>query len=140
MKKIFATFLLVVILILVAKATDIIPIKSWPTVVNLNGKTFYNPNIKICVMAGYRMLTPKPNTPVGKRIKSQKIIQDPEDVTKYKYDIVYEDIPEPTPTPVPVPEVLTNVLPDRVMFRFTTNGYYRGVTWLDTPATNVVKK
>ena len=83
------------------------------------------------------MLTPKPVTPSGKWIKSEKIIQDDKDVTKCKYDIVYEDIPEPVIPDPPVPEVLTNIAHDRVSFSFTTNGDYRSVVWLDAPVTNI---
>ena len=109
-----------------------IPVSIWPRVLNLADKQVVNPSVQTCVKAGYRMLIAKPATPEGKRIKSEKIIQDDKDSSKCKYDIVYEDIPEPPP-----PEVLTNVSSDKVTFRFTTNGIYRGVIWADAPATNI---
>ena len=115
-------------------AQKIIPVTAWPRVLNLADKQVINPSVSQCVRAGYRMLTAKPTTPEGKRIKSEKIIQDDKDSTKCKYDITYEDIPEPVPVP---PEVLTNIANDRVSFSFTTNGSYRGVIWLDAPATNI---
>ena len=138
MRKIFTTVLLMAILAVAVYATDIIPVKLWPTTVHLDGKTHCNPNIETCVKAGYRLLTPKPVTPIGKRIKSEKIIQDPNDETKCKYDIVYEDIP-PSPIPPP-PEVLTNVVSDRCVFVFTTNGSFRNAKWMDAPVTNVVEE
>ena len=118
-------------------AQKIIPVSIWPRVLNLPDKQVVNPSVQTCVKAGYRMLTPKPATPSGKRIKSEKIIQDDKDPTKCKYDIVYEDIPEPVIPDPPVPEVLTNIANDRVSFSFTTGGVYRGVIWLDAPVTNI---
>ena len=129
--------MLMVCMVLSQEDAKIIPITSWPTVVKFEGKTYYNADTKTCVLAGYRMLIAKPATPFGKRIKSEKIIQDDQDSTKCKYDIVYEDIPEPVIPDPPVPEVLTNVAYDRVLFSFSTNGNYRGVVWLDAPATNI---
>ena len=125
--------IIVIILLAVAQSVlAIIPITSWPKVLHFEGKQICNPSASTCVRAGYRMLTPKPATPEGKRIKSEKIIQDDKDSSKCKYDITYEDIPEPPP-----PEVLTNVASDKVVFKFTTNGVYRGMTWIDAPITNI---
>lgn len=120
-------------------AVDIIPVTSWPTTIHAPDKLITGATIVECVKYGYRLLTVKPATPEGKRIKSEAIIQDDKDPTKCKYKIVYEDIPEPVIPPPPEPEVLTNIVNDRVSFNFTTNGTYRGVVWLDAPATNVVK-
>jgi len=116
-----------------------IPVSIWPRVLYLSNKQVVNPSVQMCVKAGYRLLSAKPTTPTGKRIKISEIIQDPDDVTKCKYDIMYEDIPEPVIPDPPVPEVLTNIAHDRVSFSFTTGGVYRGVIWLDAPVTNVVK-
>ena len=138
MKRAIIIFImLMTCMVLSRENTKIIPITSWPTVVKFEGKTYYNADTEICVKAGYRMLTAKPTTPSGKRIKSEKIIQDDKDSSKCKYDIVYEDIPEPVIPDPPVPEILTNIAHDRVSFSFTTNGSYRGVVWLDAPATNI---
>jgi hypothetical protein len=115
-------------------AADIIPVKEWPTRI---GTSVYNPTVDQCVKAGYRILVAKPSTPAGKRIKSEKIIQDPAAPEKCKYEITYEDAPVVTPPP---PEVITNVSVDRIIFRFTTNGAYRGMVWLDAPKTNKVEK
>ena len=116
-------------------AQKIIPVSVWPRAFYFGDKQIVNASVKTCVRAGYRMLTPKPVTPAGKRIKTEKIIQDDKDSSKCKYDIMYEDIPEPVPVP---PEVLTNIANDRVSFSFTTGGVYRGVVWLDAPVTNIV--
>ena len=121
-------------------AQKIIPVTAWPRVLNLADKQVVNPSVQTCVKAGYRMLTLKPSTPAGKRIKSEKIIRDDKDSSKCKYDIVYEDVPEPVIPDPPVPEVLTNIAHDRVSFLFTTNGQERGVVWLDAPQTNIVIK
>ena len=115
-------------------AVDIIPVTSWPTTIYAIDKLITGATISDCVKYGYRLLATKPATPSGKRIKSEEIIQDDKDLTKCKYDIVYEDIPEPIPVP---PEVLTNIANDRVSFSFTTGGVYRGVVWLDAPVTNI---
>lgn len=118
-------------------AGDIIPVKSRPKSITTVDKVICNPTIDQCVAAGYRLLEAKPATPEGKQIKSEKIIQDPDNATKCKYEIVYEDLPA---KPVIVPDVLTNVSADKVQFSFTTNGQYRGVIWLDAPKTNKVEK
>jgi len=118
-------------------AQKIIPVSVWPRAFYFGDKQIVNASVKTCVRAGYRMLTSKPATPDGKRIKSEKIIQDDKDPTKCKYDIAYEDIPEPVIPDPPPPEVLTNIANDRVSFSFTTNGSYRGVVWLDAPVTNI---
>ena len=115
----------------------IMPVSSWPRVVNFDGKTYYDADVGVCVEAGYRMLTAKPATPVGKRIKSEKIIQDDKDSSKCKYDIMYEDIPEPVIPDPPVPEITTNIILGRLAFTFSTNGYWRGIEWLDAPQTNI---
>ena len=132
MRAIIIVILLVATSALAGK-TKIIPVRVWPRVLNLPDKQIINPCISECVKAEYRLLGKKPITPVDKRIKSKKIIQDPDDETKCKYDIVYEDTPPPPP-----PEVLTNVAADRVIFRFTTNGGFRGVVWIDAPTANDV--
>jgi len=117
----------------------IVPVKTWPSTIHLPNKIIMGATISDCVQAGYRLLTAKPATPAGKRIKSEEIIQDDKDSTKCKYNITYEDIPEPVIPDPPVPEILTNIVHDRVSFSFTTGGVYRGVVWLDAPVTNVVK-
>ena len=132
-------FAIVALISLSVFAVDIIPVKQWPKTIHAPDKLITGATIADCVKYGYRLLTAKPATPEGKKIKSQAIIQDDKDPTKCKYKIVYEDIPEPVIPPPPEPEVLTNIVNDRVSFNFTTNGTYRGVVWLDAPATNVVK-
>ncbi len=79
----------------------------------------------------------KPATPEGKRIKTEEIIQDPDDVTKCKYKIVYEDIPEP-PIPPP-PEVLFEVPITNVIFLATSNGIPRSWKLKTMPVTNSVE-
>jgi hypothetical protein len=129
-------FLAAVILAGAAMAIDIIPVTTWPMRI---GNSIYNPTIDQCVKAGYRLLVVKPSTPSGKRIKSEKIIQDPAALEKCKYEIIYEDIPVVTP-PVIVSETLTNIPASRVTFNFSTNGIFRGVVWTDAPKTNTVKE
>jgi len=139
--RIVIVLLALVMGIVVAQAdvAKIKPVKTWPRVVRFEGKTYYNADKSTCVKAGYRMLIAKPATLAGKRIKSEEIVQDDKDPSKCKYDIIYEDIPEPVIPDPPVPEVLTNVASDKVMFQFNTNGSYRGVIWIDAPVTNVAK-
>lgn len=71
----------------------IIPVSSWPTSIATPNKLITGPSVAECVEYGYRLLTPKPVTPTGKRILSEIIIQDPDDETKCKYEITYEDDP-----------------------------------------------
>lgn len=113
----------------------IIPVTSWPSTVYANGKVITGATVSDCVAAGYRLLSAKPATPAGKIIKSQTIVQDPKDVTKCKYQITYED----APTVKPPSETITNVVADRVIFRFTDTGAYRGITWLDCPTNGGAK-
>lgn len=116
----------------------LIPVNKWPRVIFLPGKQVINPSVEQCIDAGYRLMPEsKPITPKGKRIKTEQLIQDPEDETKVKYEIVYENIPV---KPIPPPLVITNVSSDRVEFKFTTNGIYIGAVWLDAPRTNRVEQ
>jgi|GEM_PF-3162195 len=121
-----------------ALAGEIIPVSTWPCVLNLPDKQVVNPGVDQCIKAGYRLLTVKPATPAGERITTESIIQDPNDASRCKYSITYEAIPVVT-RPVIIPEVLTNVPAAKVSFSFTTNGQYRSVTWLDAPKTNGIK-
>ena len=141
MRTIITAFLLAATLVLAqSEKVAIIPVTAWPKVLNLPDKQIVNASVSDCVKAGYRLLPAKPSAPTGKQIKTETIIQDPDDPTKCKYEIVYEDIPAP-PTPPPViPEVLTNVVIGRLSFAFSTNGWWRGVTWLDAPKTNAAGK
>jgi len=117
------------------KAEKIIPVSAWPKVIATADKQISNASKEDCIKAGYRLLPAvKPATPAGKRIKSESIVQDAQDAAACKYEIVYES------APIVTPEVTTNVLPSRVKFQFSTNGQYRGVIWLDAPATNGVGK
>ena len=116
-----------------AQDAKIIPVDKFPSTVNYGGKTYYQASADICVKAGYRLIPSKPATPEGKWIKSEKFEQDDKKADSVKWVIEYEDIPAP-PTPPPViPEVLTNVVVGRLSFAFSTNGWWRGVTWLDAP-------
>ena len=116
---------------------DIIPVDAWPSTVTLKDKIIYNATVKDCVKAGYRLKPAKPDTPAGKQIKSETLVQDDADESKATFVIVYEDAPIIIP-PVIVPEVLTNVPASKVTFSFTTNGEYRGVVWTDAPKSNGV--
>jgi len=137
--KLLPALLALVVFSVCAQDVDqkIVPVKAWPRVIYFEGKQIVNPSISTCVRAGYRMLTPKPATPSGKWIKSEKIIQDDKDSSKCKYDIMYEDIPEPVIPDPPVPEITTNIILGRLAFTFSTNGYWRGIEWLDAPQTNI---
>jgi hypothetical protein len=115
----------------------IIPVTAWPKTVSLGDKIIYNATPADAVKAGYRLIPAKPATPVGKVIKSETLVQDEGKADKVKWVIVYED--EKPPVIVP-PETLVEVKSDRVAFQFTTNGQYRGVTWLDAPVTNGAPK
>lgn len=119
-----------------AEDAKIIPVTSWPSTIVTGGKLITGASVADCVKAGYRLLEAKPVTPIGKRITSQTIVQDPKDVTKCKYQITYEDAPAVKPPP---PETITNVSAARVVFRFSTNGGYRGITWLDCPTNGGAK-
>lgn len=73
-------------------ATDnIIPVFSWPKVINVTNVQIINPSIDICVKYGYRLLPAQPITPIGKCIKSETIIQDVDNPVMCKYVIEYED-------------------------------------------------
>lgn len=116
----------------------IVPVDSWPTTVTLADKIIYNASQKDCVKAGYRLKPAKPATPNGKQIKSETLVQDPNDPAAAQYVIVYEDVPVVIP-PVIVSEVLTNITASRVSFLFTTNGVWNGsVIWTDAPKSNSV--
>ena len=128
MKVIIIAILFAAVLAVQQAPADIIPVTSWPSIVRYGGMTYYQPSVSICVSAGYRMLAPKPATPAGQRIVSEKIIQDPSDPSKCVFDLTYEDIPAP---PVPVVVGVTNIIVGRIQFVFTTNGSWKGVTWLD---------
>lgn len=133
-----AIILTLFMLATVAWAGEIIPVAVWPRTINLPDKQIVNASVADCVAAGYRMIPAKPTTPTGKQIKSEKFVQDDKDASMCKYEIVYEDIPAPPVVPPVVPEVLTNVAPAKCLFVFTTNGAYRGVTWIDAPKSNAV--
>jgi len=132
-------FMIMVLISLSVFAVDIIPVTSWPKTIHAPDKLITGATIMDCVKYGYRLLTTKPATPEDKRIKSETIIQDDKDPTKCKYDIAYEDIPEPIIPAPPPPEILTNIAHDRVSFSFTTNGTFRSVVWIDAPVTNVTE-
>ena len=137
MRAIAIVFLLAVSMALAqTELAKIHPVTAWPRVLNLADKQVVNPSVDQCVKAGYRLLSAKPASPTGKRIKTETIIQDPDDPTKCRYELTYEDIPA---KPVVTPEVLTNVPSAKVSFNFTTNGVFRSVTWSDAPKTNAVK-
>ena len=116
-------------------AADIIPVSVWPKTIVTTDKVICNPTALQCVEAGYRLLADKPATPSGKRIVSQKIIQDPNDETKCIYEITYEDIPIVPPV---VPEVLVIVPVTNVIFYATSNGVPRNWKLKTMPATNTV--
>ena len=137
MKLSIINFGLVFLLIAVsaAFAGDIIPVKDWPKSIVAGGKLITGPTVTECIEAGYRLLPDKkPSTPAGKKIVSEKIIQDPADPAKCKYEIVYADAVTVKPT------ATTNIPADRVLFTFSTNGHFRGVVWLDAPVTNAAKE
>lgn len=101
-----------------ACSAEIIPVNKWPKSINLENKQIVNPSVKECVQAGYRLLPAnKPTTPPGKKIAAEKIIQDPNDTTRCKYDVTYQDIPSPTSTPDDGAWVGSDVL----WFRCSTN-------------------
>ena len=71
----------------------IIPVTTWPLSIATGNKLITGPSIAECVEYGYRLLAPKPATPTGKQILNETIIQDPDDETRCKYEITYEDDP-----------------------------------------------
>jgi hypothetical protein len=98
----------------------------------------YNPTVATCVRAGKRLKpSSKPATPEGKQIKTETLVQDDKDPSKCKWVVTYEDTPVVI-APVIIPEVTTNIVIGRLSFAFTTNGWPRGVMWLDAPKTNKV--
>lgn len=138
MRAIILAAWLVAVMALAQSEKAIIPVTAWPTVIHMDGKTFYGADVAVCVNAGYRLIPAKPSAPTGKQIKSEKLVQDDKDAAMCKYEITYEDIPAPPVVPPVAPEVLTNVASAKVQFQFTTNGEYRGVTWVDAPKSNSV--
>ena len=136
MRSIVIALMLSVTLAFAADKTAIIPVSKFPAVIYLDGKQIVNASVADCVKAGYRLETAKAVTPTGKRIVTDTIIQDPNDATRCIHAIVYEDKPVVV-APVITPEVRTNIVINRISFSFTTNGTFRGVTWLDAPKTNI---
>ena len=133
-------FAIVALISLSVFAVDIIPVKQWPKTIYAPDKIITVATISECVKAGYRLLTAKPATPGGKRIKSEKIVQDDKDPAKCKYDIVYEDIPEPPEPPVIVPEVLVIVPATNIVFWATTSGVPRSWKLKNAPASNNISE
>lgn len=128
-------FGLAIVIAAAAPATEIIPVKDWPKSIVAGGKLITGPTVDECIKAGYRLLPDKkPATPAGKKIVSEKLIQDPADPAKCKYEIIYEDVAAVKPS------AITNISADRVLFTFSTNGHFRGVVWLDAPVTNTIKE
>jgi len=120
------------------EATKLIPVSTWPRVIQTAGKQIVNPTEKDCIKAGYRLIHAKPATPAGKRIVSESFAQDAKLAGYVAWQIVYEDIPAPIIVP---PEATTNITIERIQFVFSTNGYFRAVTVPDLiPATNKVPK
>jgi len=126
---VFVLALCGILISVIAVAGELLPVRAWPRVLNLDGKQIVNPDVGMCVSAGYRLIpAERPATPKGKQIASERFEQDPERKENVRWVIEYEDIP-----PAPAPEVLTNVPAAKVTFQFTTNGEYRGVVWQDGP-------
>lgn len=141
MKKYFIWFMFVWVCFIICSYAEelqsqkIIPVNKWPKVIYTENKQIYNPTPDQCVEAGYRLKpASRPDTPEGKVIASQTLVQDENNPARVRYEITYEDKPDPPDLPDPV--AITNVSPDRVEFLFTTSGVYRGIRWLDAPGTN----
>ena len=114
-------------------AVDFEAVSVWPTVLYAEGKQFINPSAETCTKAGYKLLRAEPATPVGSCIATREVIQDPEDATRAIVVLTFMDIPQLVPV---APTVITNVSPDRVVFRFTDKGAFQEVVWVDAPDTN----
>ena len=127
------TLLTVVALLAGMAMAQIKPVESWPTTIKTSDSITYNATEKDCIKAGYRLIPAKPETPAGKRIKSETLEQDDKRTKSAKWVIVYEDAPVVIP-PVFVPEVLTNVPAANVTFVFTTNGEFRAAIWTASQA------
>ena len=113
MKIIIALILLVLVAVTLALGQGekaIIPVTTWPKVLNLADKQIVNPSVTDCVKAGYRLLPSKPATPEGKQIKTETVIQDDKNPAMVKYVLTYEDAP-------PAPKI-TVVESDKVEFVF----------------------
>lgn len=115
-------------------AAEIIPVTSWPKTVATSGGITYNATEQDCIKAGYRLIPAKPETPAGKQITSEALMQDDKSARMAKWVVVYEAVPivEPIPFPEIIPEVLTNVPASKVTFVFTTNGDFRAAIWTET--------
>ena len=110
----------------------IIPVNTWPRVLNVPGKQVINPSVDQCVAAGYRILRPAPVVSAGKQVVEKKIEQCPDDPSYAIVVYVLED------KPVVIPTVVTNVPADEVEFKFTNEGLFLGVRWKNA-ITNSVK-
>jgi len=117
--------LCVAIVVGAGEAAKLIPVSTWPRVIQTAGKQIVNPSEKDCIKAGYRMIPAKPATPAGKRIVSETLVQDAKLAAYVSWQIVYEDIPAPV---IASPEATTNIVVGRIQFVFSTNGYFRAVT------------
>jgi hypothetical protein len=127
------TLLTAAVLVSAATAAEIIPVATWPKTIATKDAITYNATEADCIKAGYRLIPTKPETPEGKRIKSETLVQDGKSTKSAKWDIVYEDAPVVKP-PAIVPEVLTNVPAANVTFVFTTNGEFRAAIWTASQA------
>ena len=134
------TLFTVVALLAGVAMAQIKPVESWPTTIKTSDSITYNATEADCIKAGYRLIPAKPETPIGKQIKSESLVQDGKSEKSAKWDIVYEDAPV-VKSPAIVPEVLTNVPAANVTFIFTTNGEFRAAIWTASQAlTNKVTK
>jgi hypothetical protein len=107
---------------------EIIPVATWPKTIATKDAITYNATENDCIKAGYRLIPVKPETPIGKQIKSETLVQDDKSAKMAAWVVVYEDAPVVIP-PVYVPEILTNVPATNVIFVFTTHGEFRVVIW-----------
>jgi len=116
-------------------------VDAWPKTVSVGGVTYYNPPVSICVASGKRLKpAAKPATPVGKQIKAETLIQDPDKPEACKWEITYEDAPPVVPPPVIPPEVPVKIDVSKVEFYAFTNSGIINMVWLDAPKTNKVEK
>ncbi len=106
------------------EAQRIIPVRSLPTTIEIDGRTWHNVGAGRAVLQGYRIMRPMPDTPEGKRVASVRWVQDETDRAYCVADVTYEDLPpEPVIVDVPVEDIT---------FRFTEDGQFVGMVWVET--------
>lgn len=122
-------FVLLILLFVAGSAQAIIPVSSWPRVIQIPGKNIIHPTQAQCLSAGYRLADAMPTPPAGYRIVTATPVQHETEPTRCTWSITTEEIPVVPPNN----EELTKVNCARTKALFNSAGKFRGMIWLDAP-------